>query len=572
MSDQIDETLAETIAELNTLQLDSDITVRSMAAREVDVRVAPFDVVIDTMTGPEVIERGAFRSVNPPAVLLMGLEHEVHLGADQTGKIRPVRRPMGRAIAFEERHDGAYATFRVSKTASGDEFLELANDQVVTGVSVELGRNQKVRTETRNGRRTSVVTDADLRAVAPTYHPAYASAQVLAMRAEQEVPGVATENEAATAAPEPEEPAQTPELKVVYAARSDDDRALVKQIGDMFGQSNEKLLDRLDKIEERGRMGFELPHEVEATAKATFGQWAEMALKILTGERIPDSQYRTVADLITSENAGVVPDAFVGDRIIGVIDPRRPFWATTATIPVPAAGMQLTVPKIVTRPTVAKQTTEKSQLSSTDTSITTESFNMQTYGGVGDISLQLLKRSDPSFLELYLRLLAEAYAIETEEAAVASLIAAVADGGPEPATALNPNSLSLGAAFQTSFAAIRKGPDTFWMSSEAVGEFIDAKATTTNVPLYANISANFDVPGGITGTIQGLRAVHVPALDSKGCYGIVGPSDGFAHAEDGTFTLQVDVPSKAGRDVALVGMIFLVPWYPEAFTLYNIAS
>jgi hypothetical protein len=52
MNDQIDETLAETIAELNTLQLDSDITVRSMAAREVDVRVAPFDVVIDTMTGP----------------------------------------------------------------------------------------------------------------------------------------------------------------------------------------------------------------------------------------------------------------------------------------------------------------------------------------------------------------------------------------------------------------------------------------------------------------------------------------------------------------------------------------
>ena len=197
---------------------------------------------------------------------------------------------------------------------------------------------------------------------------------------------------------------------------------------------------------------------------------------------------------------------------------------------------------------------------------------MATYGGGGDISIQLLKRSDPSFLELYLRLLAEALSIELEEAAVAALIAAVADGGPEPAVALNPNSLSLGAAFQTSFSAIRRGPDTIWLSSEAIGEFIDAKATTTNVPLYAQITANFDVPGGISGTIQGLRAVHVPALDAKGAYAIVGPSEGFAHAEDGSYTLQVDVPSKAGRDVFLVTMAWMVPWYPEAFTLYNVAS
>ena len=90
---------------------------------------------------------------------------------------------------------------------------------------------------------------------------------------------------------------------------------------------------------------------------------------------LADSALR-VADLTTGENAGVVPDAFV-DRILGVIDARRPFMSTTTTINPPQAGMQLVVPKIVTRPTVGLQSGEKVALASTDTSITTESFTGQ---------------------------------------------------------------------------------------------------------------------------------------------------------------------------------------------------
>jgi len=155
---------------------------------------------------------------------------------------------------------------------------------------------------------------------------------------------------------------------------------------------------------------------------------------------------------------------------------------------------------------------------------------------------------------------------------VASLITAINDGGPEPAVALNPEALALGAAFETTFSAMRRAPDTIWLSSEAVGAFINALASGTNAPLYSNLAANFTAGGGTGGTISGLRPVHVPALDDKGAYAIVGPASGFAWAEDGTYTLQVDVPRQAGRDVALVGMVWHIPWYPEAFTLYNVAS
>ena len=45
-----------------------------------------------------------------------------------------------------------------------------------------MGNKSRVRTEKRGGRRHSIVEFADLRAVSPTYHPAYAEARVLAVR------------------------------------------------------------------------------------------------------------------------------------------------------------------------------------------------------------------------------------------------------------------------------------------------------------------------------------------------------------------------------------------------------
>jgi phage head maturation protease len=557
---------------LSTIHVDSEVTVRNLAKREVDVRLAPFGVTIETIGGPEEIEPGAFRGMAPDSILLMGMEHEVHLGVGQDGKVIPVRRPMGRSIAVEERDDGGYATVRVAKTTPGDEFLALADDRVIRGVSIEMGRNARVRREKRNGRTTNVVEFADVRAVSPTYQPAYVDAQVLAVRSQKEDARVATEDKAPAAAgtDEGKDEARVSNMRTAFDPTDtlDSFRTGMEKIVNTFG---DRLGETVERLETAQRTAFTVPGEKAKAPEASLGTWMDTAVRLLTGERISDSQMRVVAELVTTDNAGIVPDAYV-DRLIGVIDPSRPFMATTERLPVPESGMNLVVPVINTRPTVGRQVAEKDELASTTTSIGTDSFGVRTYGGVGDISIQLLKRSDPSFLELYLRLLAEAYAIETEEAAVLSLIAAINDGGPEPAVALNPNSLSLGAAFQTSFNAVRKAPDTIWMSSEAVAEFIDAKASGSNLPMYSNITSNITAGGGLSGSIQGLRAVHVPALDNKGAYAIVGRRDGFAWAEDGTYTLQVDVPSKAGRDVALVGMVWFVPWYPTAFTLYNVAS
>jgi hypothetical protein len=335
----------------------------------------------------------------------------------------------------------------------------------------------------------------------------------------------------------------------------------------------EKMTDRVAKMEEQARSAFTVPSvpgKPEHTP--TIGEWAQVALRALAGERLSDNdpQYRVVAELITTDNLGVVPQAHMTE-LIGVIDRSRPFMATTRRLETPSTGMDIVVPKIGTRPTTGVQVAEKDELTSTTTSITSETFSAQTIGGVGDISLQLLRRSSPSYLSLYLELLAEALAIDAEDRALRALFDEIG-GGVTAASAMDPNDLQLGAAYQTSFNAIRRPPDTIWLSTEAVGEFIDAQASGTNAPLYSTLRADITAAGGLAGTISGLRAVHVPGLDSHGAFALVGPSSGFAWAEDGAFTLQVDVPSKAGRDVALVSIFWFAPWYPDAFTAYNVAS
>ena len=363
-----------------------------------------------------------------------------------------------------------------------------------------------------------------------------------------------------------------PEKDAAVQARSFDDT--VSKFGDAITSQLEKVTtaftDRIEKLEEHNRSQFTTPSAEPEKAKVHGGNWFQYAIRALSGDRIStqDTQYRDLADLITTDNLGVVPEQFLQNELIGVIDPSRPFMASTRRLPTPTAGMTLHVPKIVTRPTVGLQSEEKSEISSTATSITTVDFNAVTKAGGGDLSLQVLKRSDPSFLDLYLRLLAEAYAIDTETEALEALLGADVDDG----NTMDPSDPSFAGAFSNAYSLIRRGPDTIWLSSEAVGAFIDAKTPVTGVPMYSQITADLQVPGGISGTIKGLRIVHVPQMHALGADIIVGPSSGFAWAEDGTYTLQVDVPAKAGRDVALVGILWFAPYYPEAFTVYTLES
>jgi len=517
-------------------------------------RIVPWHTVVDTMQGPEEFLPGAFDGIDPSGVVLR-MEHE-----------NPA---AGRGLSLEQRADGAYMTFRVSATQRGDEILTLAQDGVTRGVSVGfIEVPGGTRIENRAGRRVRVHQRVALREVSTTWRPTYADALVQFTRSQTEE-GRTTVADTDT---QPVQPVDGPSngsmaIDTAIAVQSAQ-AALAEQMRSMAG-TNERLMARLEALETRSRQDIVFPGTPGGgdTRDARTGQWMQTVLRMLSGERVADLQTRALAELITNDNLGVVPDAFLSE-LQGVIDPSRPFLETTRRLPTPDAGLTLQVPVIVTRPTVGVQVAEKDPIASTPTSITTTGFDAMTIAGGGDISLQLLKRSSPSYLDLYLQLLAEAYAIESEQQAIAELL----DAGVTPGSGyLDPADLTIGESWGNAVSA-KQRPTHMWMSTLGLQGFIDAKATGTNAPLYGNIAADVSVGAGPTGRISGLIPVYVPALDGSGADVLIGPRNGFAWAEDGTFTLQVDVPSQAGRDVAIVGILWLAPLYPSAFTSYRIAS
>jgi uncharacterized protein len=119
----------------------------------------------------ETFERGALVDVDPARVPLTARHPR---DAQEL--------PIGRTVELEERADAAWGAWRVSKTALGEEVLELARDGVPLGLSVgflEVPGGNKWSPDRRRVTRIRAALDH----VAVVRVPAYVGAGVVGVRA-----------------------------------------------------------------------------------------------------------------------------------------------------------------------------------------------------------------------------------------------------------------------------------------------------------------------------------------------------------------------------------------------------
>ena len=355
--------------------------------REISGKIVPMGTgeIGNTNMGGVVFEAGSIDIEDPSKIKLLS-QHDV-------------KKPVGRMLTATVRPDGIYATFKLSRSTGGNDALIQAQEGLVSGLSV--GAEVISSKPSRDGH--IVVSAARLKEVSLVTEPAFKSAQVLEIAAEETIPAEQTQPESE---PIVEETTQA-EAPAVEAAAVEAARPTVV--------ANLQVKERI--------------------APLTSAQYLDASIKAAMGD---DSARRTIlaADDSTSTNTGLTLAPHLNTFLTDTFSGRPAFNAVTRGSLAGISGMSFTIPRLYTNassanvaPTVAAinegvATSETGMTSAYDT------VSVQKYSGLNEVSFELIDRSSPAFMELLMAELRKAY----EKATDTALITAFGTSGTAAAT------------------------------------------------------------------------------------------------------------------------------------------
>jgi HK97 family phage prohead protease len=378
--------------------------------REISGKIVPMGTgeIGNTNMGGVVFEAGSIEIADPTKIKLLS-QHDM-------------KKPVGRMISAETRADGIYATFKLSRSTGGNDALIQAQEGLVSGLSV--GAEVIASKPSRDG--YLVVSSAKLKEVSLVTEPAFKSAQVLEIAAEEVTPAEPTQPESE---PQVEESTTAVEAPAVEAAAVEAARPTVV--------ANLQVKERI--------------------APLTSSQYLDASIKAAMGD---DAARRTIlaADDSTSTNTGLTLPSHLNTFLTDTFTGRPAFEAVTRGSLAGIDGMSFTIPRLYTNassantaPTVAA-VNEGSATSETGMTCAYDTISVQKYSGLNEVSFELIDRSSPAFMELLMAELRKAYEKATDNA----LLSAFASSGTV-ATQTASTAAGLQSFIATESAAAYKG-------------------------------------------------------------------------------------------------------------------
>jgi HK97 family phage prohead protease len=504
---------------METLYIEAASIECSEERREISGKIVPMGTgeIGNTNLGGVVFEAGSIDIADISKIRLLS-QHDM-------------KKPVGRMTAAEVRADGIYATFKLSRSSGGNDALVMAQEGLVSGLSI--GAEIIASKPSRDGH--TVVSSAKLREVSLVTEPAFKSAQVLEIAAEEVLPAEETQPESE---PKVEETTQV-EAPAVEAAAV-----------------------------EAARPTVAASHYVkERTAPITSTQYLEASIKSALGD---DEARRTVraADDSTSTNTGLTLPSHLNTFITDTFTGRPAFEAATRGSLAGIDGMSFTVPRLYvnassadTAPTVA-DTNEGAAPSETGMTSAYDTISINKFSGLQRVSFELVDRSSPAFMELMMAELRKAY----EKATDAALLAAfVSDGTTAATTAATAAGLQSFVSVEGAAAYKGTGGDfaNKLVASTDQWAAIAGYADTTGRALYSaqgatqNASGNAvatSVVGGVLGTdlIVDHNITTSGIVDNSAF--LVAPSSVYTW-ESPTTQLRVNVLTSGEIEINLYGYL-----------------
>jgi HK97 family phage prohead protease len=504
---------------METLYIEASSIECSEERREISGKIVPMGTgeIGNTNLGGVVFEAGSI-DINDPSKIKLLSQHDM-------------KKPIGRMVTATVRPDGIYATFKLSRSTGGNDALVMAQEGLVSGLSI--GAEIIASAPSRDGH--TVVTAAKLKEVSLVTEPAFKSAQVLEIAAEEVLPAEQVQPESE---PQVEETTQV-EAPAVEAAAVEAARPTVAASH----------------------------YTKERTAPISSAQYLEASMKAALGD---DEARRTVraADDSTSTNTGLTLPSHLNTFITDTFTGRPAFEAATRGSLAGIDGMSFTVPRLYTNassadvaPTVA-DTNEGAAPSETGMTSAYDTVTIEKFSGLQRVSFELVDRSSPAFMELMMAELRKAY----EKATDAALLAAYVSAGTTAATTAA-TAAGLQSFVSVEGAAAYKGTGGDFanklVASTDAWAAIAGFADTTGRSLYSaqgatqNASGNAvatSVVGGVLGTdlIVDHNITTSGVIDNS--MFLVAPSSVYTW-ESPTTQLRVNVLTSGEIEINLYGYL-----------------
>jgi HK97 family phage prohead protease len=436
-------------------------------------------------------------------------------------------KPIGKVLDFDSNDQGIDATFKIANTQRGNDALVEAMEGLKDGFSVGIKLSEYDNTD-----EGLVVKMSQLVEVSLVETPAIDSARVSEVAASDdptheqegsdmtETPELQTENEVSVEAPKVE--AAKTSAPVFTAPRVD--------------------------------------------TNVTAGQVAIAQVRAMLGNSEARDLVAAIENQNTTTDAGLVPPAYLRE-VIGIVDGQRPFWDSLESGVLPASGMKFYKPRRVVLAETAV-TDEEAEFASRETEIDNLEVDVVKIAGANIVSVELLDRSDPSYVDELLRQLAADWAQKTDFYAFSKVMGAP---GTSSGSSLY-KAIAKGIA--DSYGVQRSTPNRFLAD---VGNYADLLGAVdlAERPIFAAAApqnaAGLITQGSTNGTVAGLDLVVSPNLDTgTGVEGYVYPSNAGTTYQSGAIQLRTNIVATGQVEIGLYGYVAVSPNYPDAVRAISI--
>ena len=537
------------------LTFSQEIQAADTGRRIVSGLVAPYGEIGHTSAGPVMFERGSITYAEATDIKLL-MQHQ----ADK---------PVGRAISFSDSTEGVYGSFKLSSSTRGQDALVLAQENLVSGLSVGVDV-----TASKPMGDYLLVTAAVLKEVSLVESAAFSSASVT------DIAAARAALEAATSTKEKTTTISTTIVEVETETESEE--AVTTAPENTPEDTPVDAPAEAEKVEAARKIirPSVLDSQRVRTPITSMGAYTEHKIKAALGN--DDSKlYVTAADDSFATNPAFNPTQYLAEFPTNTRFGTPAIDACSRGV-LPQNGMTINVPSLVTSdgggtgvaPVVTVEL-EAGAVQNTGMETAYLTGTVSKFAGMNTISVELLERSDPNFYAELTNQLQNAYLKTLDTTVLARLIAA-----GQYSSGCDADSAGIIEFASDSARKVYEATGYFasnYIANGSQWQLLMGATDNTGRPIYSASqpmnAGGLVQPGSIRGNVLGLDLYvdkNFTATTTIDDSAVVLAPEAFTVYQSPTAYMSVNVVSNLQVQVAIYGYMATIAKMPKGIVKFNL--